>query len=173
MVRFSCPKDTKILGHVTEAQLRNKQQKESELGIAFDHAILKGDQMPLPMSIQAVIAPQTNSPGAAAGDDTGAAAGATPSSPTGAGRSGAMGGSTPQGSAPQGQNYPPGGASSESQPQTNARPPITGNTQGVIGMPDVKLEPPAQNSAKGSVMTSEKNNVKIEKGTMMLLRVNQ
>ncbi len=167
------PKDTKILGHVTEAQPRNKQQKESELGIAFDHAVLRGDQMPLPMSIQAVIAPQTNSPGTAGSNDTGAAAGATPSSPTGPGRSGAMGGSTPQGSAPQGQNYPPGGASSDSEPQTNARPPITANTQGVIGMPDVKLEPPADNGAQGSVMSSEKNNVKIEKGTMMLLRVNQ
>lgn len=40
-------------------------------------------------------------------------------------------------------------------------------------MPDVKLETAAQNTAQGSVMTSEKNNVKIEKGTMLLLRVSQ
>jgi hypothetical protein len=84
-----------------------------------------------------------------------------------------MAGRTPTGGsnqAPQPRNYP-GEGSSESQPQTGARPPITGNTQGVIGMPDVKLQTTAQNTAQGSLMTSEKNNVKIEKGTMLLLRV--
>ncbi|MGC2448461.1 MAG: hypothetical protein WA477_12520 [Candidatus Sulfotelmatobacter sp.] len=168
------PKDTKILGHVTEAQPRNKQQKESELGIAFDHAVVKGDQMPLPMSIQAVIFPQTNNPASAAGGDSGGGAPApTPSSSMGGARSGSMGGSSPQPASPQGQNYPPGGGASDTAPQTSARPPITGNTQGVIGMPDVKLETAAQNTAQGSVMTSEKNNVKIEKGTMLLLRVSQ
>ena len=168
------PKDTKILGHVTEAQPRNKQQKESELGIAFDHAVVKGDQMPLPMSIQAVIFPQTNNPASAGGGDSGAGSpAAAPSSSMGGGRSGSMGGSNPQSPSPQGQNYPPGGGASDTQPQTSARPPITGKTQGVIGTPDVKLESTAQNAAQGSVMTSEKNNVKIEKGTMMLLRVNQ
>jgi len=30
------PKDTKVMGHVTEAQPRNKEQKESQVGIAFD-----------------------------------------------------------------------------------------------------------------------------------------
>jgi hypothetical protein len=38
-------------------------------------------------------------------------------------------------------------------------------------MPDVKLQTTAQNTSQGSLMTSEKNNVKIEKGTMLLLRV--
>ncbi|MGC2474284.1 MAG: hypothetical protein WA485_08110 [Candidatus Sulfotelmatobacter sp.] len=172
------PKDTKIIGHVTEAQPRNKEQKESQLGIAFDHAVVKGDQMPLPMSIQAVIFPQTNNPASAAGDSGGGSPAAAPSSSMGGGRSGSMGGSSPQGSSsqnasPHGQNYPAGGGSSDTPAQTSARPPITGNTQGVIGMPDVKLETTAQNTTQGSVMTSEKNNVKIEKGTMMLLRVNQ
>lgn len=167
------PKDSKILGHITEAQARNKEQKESELGIAFDHAVVKGDQMALPMSIQAVIAPQTNNPGAPGGNDTGTSAGASPSPSTGGGHSGSMGGSNPQSSSPQAQNYPPGAGAADSQPQAGARPPITGNTQGVIGMPDVKLEAGAQNPTQGSVMTSENNNVKIEKGTMLLLRVNQ
>lgn len=70
------------------------------------------------------------------------------------------------------QNTAPSGGS-ESSPQSEERPPITGNTQGVIGMSDVKLESASQNSQQGSVLTSEKNNVKIEKGTMLLLRVNQ
>src|SRR6201998_1024611 len=55
------PKDTKVIGHVTEAQARTKDEKQSELAIAFDHAILKdGQDVRLPMSIQAVIAPQNN-----------------------------------------------------------------------------------------------------------------
>ena len=54
------PKDTKVIGHVTEAQARSKEQKESQLAIAFDRAVLKDGEMNLPMSIQAVIAPPSN-----------------------------------------------------------------------------------------------------------------
>ena len=39
------PKDTQVVGHVTVAQIRNKEQKESQVGIAFDHAVMKtGDE---------------------------------------------------------------------------------------------------------------------------------
>ena len=162
------PKDTKVIGHVTEAQARNKEQKQSELGIAFDHAVVKGDQMQLPMSIQAVIAPTSNYSGAAAPETSpSAAGGGSASSPMSGSRAGASGAS------PASQQNYPSGAASESSPQGEARPAITGNTQGVIGMSDVRLESGSQNSQQGSLLTSEKNNVKIEKGTMMLLRVNQ
>jgi hypothetical protein len=159
-----------VIGHVTEAQARNKEQKQSEVAIAFDHAVVKGDQMQLPMSIQAIIAPQPTTPGSAGTSEPASPgmSGSSQNSPV-AGRSGSMPGS----SAPsQSQNYPQGGTP-DSQPETGARPQINGNTQGVIGMPDVKLETSAQNAAQGSVLTSEKNNVKIEKGTLMLLRVSQ
>jgi hypothetical protein len=165
------PKDTKMIGHVTEAQARNKEQKQSELGIAFDHAVVKGDQMQLPMSIQAVIAPPSNSPGEAAPEAPSpapAGGGSGSSQTTGSRTTGTGTGTSP--SAPQ--NYPRSGAS-EPASQGEARPPITGNTQGVIGMSDVKLDSSSQNSQQGSVLSSEKNNVKIEKGTMLLLRVNQ
>ena len=168
------PKDTKVIGHVTEAQKRDKEQKQSELGIAFDHAVVKGDQMQLPMSIQAVIAPpSSNNSNAAAPEQSpsmpaGNSPGAAPSA--GTNRSGGgMAGSAPSAQ----QNSPQATGGSESQQQSNERPPINGHTQGVIGMNDVKLEAGSQNSQQGSVLTSEKNNVKIEKGTMLLLRVNQ
>ena len=49
------PKGSKIVGKVTQAQARAKGQDESQLGIAFDHAILKdGTQMPVSFAIQAV-----------------------------------------------------------------------------------------------------------------------
>lgn len=164
------PKDTKVTGHVTEAQARNKDQKESQLGIAFDRASLKSGDMPLPMSIQAVIAPPSNN--ANGGSDEGAPAprggSATPSA-AGGSRSGSMGSS--------GQTAPPSNAPTNaestegSQQQNGARPPIDGNTQGVVGISNLTLQPGA-NAAQGSVLTSEKNNVKVESGTMLLLKVN-
>jgi hypothetical protein len=167
------PKDTRVIGHVTEAQARNKEQKQSELGIAFDHAVVKGDQMQLPMSIQAVIAPPSNNPGAGAPEaapPSGApAGGGSAAATTGSARPGGMAGSSQSAQ----QNSPAGAGASESETQNNARPEINGNTQGVIGISDVKLDSGSQNSQQGSVLTSEKNNVKIEKGTMLLLRVNQ
>ena len=101
------PKDTKMIGHVTEAQARNKEQKQSELGIAFDHAVVKGDQMQLPMSIQAVIAPLSNSPGAGApeGPPPSAAGSDSGSSPTTGSRTTGTGTGTSASAQP---NYPPG-----------------------------------------------------------------
>ena len=52
-----------------------------------------------------------------------------------------------------------------------ARPAITGNTQGVVGISDLQLAK-AANATDGSVVSSEKNNVKVESGTLMLLKVN-
>jgi len=172
------PKDTEIIGHITEAQPRNKEQKESDLGIAFDHALLKGQQTPMPMSIQAVVAPPPNSPGNPGANDQGAptpgggalSAPAGGQSPMGGMRPGTTSGSTPTPQA----DYPQSGTGEEgsSQAQANARPQINGQTQGVIGISNVKLETTAQNAAQGSVLSSDKNNVKIEKGTLILLRVN-
>jgi len=159
------PKDTKVIGHVTEAQARSKEQKESDLGIAFDHAVVKGSEMQLPLSVQAVIAPPSHDTAPPGGDET-APMPSAQNSPMSGGRSGGgMGGSAPQ---PQQPNYPQNNSGYDPA-QPKSRPEITGNTEGVIGMPNVQLEAGAQNL--GSVLSSDKNNVKIEKGTMMLLKV--
>lgn len=167
------PKDTKVLGHVTEAQSRSKEQKESQVAIAFDRAVLKSGEMSLPMSIQAVIAPP-NSNASNGDDDQSAPSSGSSSSPApamGAGRS------TPMGGAGQAQPSTPapsaaGTEASDTSQQGGARPQITGNTQGVVGISNLKLEA-AQTPAQGSVLSSDKNNVKVEGGTFMLLRVNQ
>jgi hypothetical protein len=162
-------KDTKIVGHVTDARARNKEQKESEVGIAFDRAVSKTGDMNLPMSIQAIVAPPSNpsdNSDAGYGRSGPATGGATATSPMGS-RNGPMEGSPPP---PSPSAVPPGG--SGSQAQNSSRPPITGNTHGVIGMPDLRLEETTQNATQGSVVTSEKSNVRLESGTLMLLRVN-
>jgi hypothetical protein len=172
------PKDTKVIGHVTEAQPRNKEQKESQLAIAFDRAEMKdGNAMQIPMSIQAIIGQQQNNPNAAGGGGsamppsqgasgapTGAPGGGSSGSRQGGGMSGAAGASAPPPSATAGA----GGGGGEAQ-AGGAMPQITSQTQGVIGISNLQLSSASGN--QGSVMTSDKNNVKLESGTMLLLKV--
>jgi len=164
------PKDTKVLGHVTEAQARSKEQKESQLAIAFDRTVMKdGQAMQLPMSIQAIVG-QQNNPAANAGNDQAAAPGPAANSQTaGGGRSPMGGNSTPPTPSPSA-----GGGSmpADAQADNSARPPINAQTQGVVGLSNITLSPNS-NATQGSVVTSEKNNVKLESGTLLLLRVNQ
>ena len=170
------PKDTKIIGHVTEAQPRSKEQKESELAIMFDHAEIKnGNSMELPMSIQAIIGQPRNEP-APGGNDQGAGAGPSGAAPSAAGGAGSAnrspmaGGSTPPPSTSP--STEAGAPPSDGQASNGARPPINGHTTGVIGLSNITLSPNS-NAQQGSVVTSDKNNVKLESGTMLLLRVNQ
>jgi hypothetical protein len=158
------PKDTKVIGHVTEAQARNKEQKESQLAIAFDQAVLKGGQVQMPMSIQAVVAPPSNN------DNQGGAVSGTPSpgSPAG-GSTSPMAGRSPTGGGAQQQQQQPQ-ADDTGSPQGSKRPPINAQTQGVIGISNVTLAA-GSSPAQGSVLTSDKNNVKLESGTMLLLKV--
>ncbi len=169
------PKNTKVIGRVTEAEARNKEQKESQVGIAFDHAVTKtGDSVPLAMSIQAIIAPPSSNPnnGNASGEGVGQS---TP------GSGGAMSGNNAARSAGMGVGAapPPSPGSSTARDEAdtaqsgaNSRQPINGNTQGVVGLSHLNLSTGA-NATHGSVISSEKGNVKLDSGTFMLLRVNQ
>jgi len=162
------PKDTKIVGHVTEAQARTKEQKESQLGIAFDHAVLKNGDVQVPMSIQAIVGQQNNNPNAPGGESEGPAA--SPSAPSAGGSAKpGMAGAAP---APSPSRSESSSAPSDAGAAKNSTPPINGQTQGVIGIPNMTLAPGA-NATQGSVVTSDKNNVKLESGTMLLLKVSQ
>jgi hypothetical protein len=163
-------RDTKITGHLTTVEERNKEQRESQVGIAFDHAILKnGEQLSLPMSIQAIISPETlNSTNETAGGE-----GTSQPPPTSRGNdmpgnngapSTGMGPGMPQPSVPTAQG--------ESTGSNGAHQPITEKTQGVVGFSNLKLST-AGNPPQGSVISSEKGNVKLDSGTLMLLKVNQ
>jgi hypothetical protein len=163
------PKDTKVVGHVTEAEARSKDLKESQVAIAFDHAVLKtGEQMQMPMSIQAIIAPPNRNPTSAGQPSGYPGSGASGAATGGGGRSGSM-----QGAAPETPSAPPTAGSEPAGPQgPQAQPQITGNTQGVVGIPDLKLTV-MPDPRQGSVLSSEKNNVKLDDGTFLLLRVSQ
>ena len=63
-------KGTRLVGHVTQAQARAKGQTQSQLGIMFDHAILKnGQEVPFNASIQALAAAQTAAAASTGADD--------------------------------------------------------------------------------------------------------
>jgi hypothetical protein len=165
-------KDTKVVGHIVEDQPRTKDQNESHIAIAFDRVVAKnGGDTPLPMSIQAIISPAAlggGNSGNGSGDNASSMPnpGGMPPSSSG-GRAGMGGGTPPPTANPSGTNYPTG-----SQGKASTHEPITGNTQGVVGISDLKLST-SDNGAQGSVVSSDKNNVKLESGTLMLLRVSQ
>ena len=149
------PKGSKVMGKVTQAQGRAKGQDESQLGIAFDSAVLKdGTQVPVSFTIQAV----ANS--AAAMADAAAMAQGTSSaismSNTGGGRPGL--GSAAPGAA--GTDLHAGNSAS-----TNMGGELTPTSQGAIGLPGCTL-------SSGSLITSTTSNVRLERETRMILRVN-
>ena len=154
------PKDTTVIGHVIEAQARTKQQKESEVSIAFDQAVMKnGTDLHLPMSIQAIIAPPSLSSGSeTAGQPASVPGGMAPGSMSNGGWQ------SPSPAAPASE-WP-----TNSTTQTNQHQPITGKTQGVVGFSNLNLTS-AANAKDGSVISSTKSNVKLESGTLLLLRV--
>lgn len=169
-------KDTKVVGHVTAAQARSKEQKESDVGIAFDHAVLKdGSEINMPLSIQAIIAPPNMNPANTSGgggyeQPAGMPSGGGVAPGGNVGRPAGMGGAT---AAPPA-TAPPSGLPAPTGPQksNSASAPITAKTQGVVGISNLKLMTAAPNPKEGSLVSSEKNNVKLESGTLMLLRVN-
>lgn len=163
-------KDTKVVGHVTETQAHNKEQKDSQVGIRFEHAIMKnGTDMALPMSIQAIVAPPSANP-SANNDNSAAAAEPAPgaASSSNARPSPGMGAGMPPAPAPPAIGSE---ATNPGQPAANARQPINANTRGVVGIQNLTLAD-AGDKSQGSVITAQDRNVKLESGTLLLLRVN-
>jgi type IV secretory pathway VirB10-like protein len=61
--QIAVPRGSKIVGHVTEAKSRTKEEPESAVGIAFDHAVLKdGRAILLALKIQARAPAESASP---------------------------------------------------------------------------------------------------------------
>ncbi|MBS1849480.1 MAG: hypothetical protein JST79_01095 [Acidobacteria bacterium] len=168
------PKGSKIVGKVTQAQARTKGQEESQLGIAFDHAILKdGTQVPMAFAIQAISGSQA---AASIADDstmesvnTGSMATASASGTT-RGLVGGVASTTGNVVHTAGSTT---GATLHTATATGlgANGAIASSTQGVVGMPGMTLSSVASNSTgASSVLSSRNSNVHLDTGTRMLLR---
>jgi hypothetical protein len=178
------PKDSKLLGKVTHASARNKGDVNSNLGIVFDRAELKGGKtMSLTSTIQALIAPAPPQP---ISDDSGAMSGSSASSSGGYGSpnsGGTLGGiGSTAGSAVGGVGHTAGSAvgsvSNTADSAVGVATPIAGsdvnitsNTMGVVGLKDLELTSSSGAEANGSVISSNDKSVKLDSGTRLLIHV--
>jgi len=186
--RVVIPRGSKIIGHITEAKAREQGQQQSSLGIAFDRAVLKdGTAVPMSgVSIQAIGNAQSGA-ALATQDDNSDLSGPASGMPS---RSGMGGRSSASGGVVGGAGSTLGGAantagdiaSSAGNTVGRTAGTVTGTTQagghlgasshGVWNMPGLSLSASASNSTQGSVISSDKKNVKLDGGTEMVLRVN-
>lgn len=157
------PRNTKILGHVTQAQARTKESHNSMVAIAFDRMSMKdGRELPIQAVIQAVGPPlqqaMLSTEGAPAGPS-----GGVPSSPP-------MGrGSEPGGMPSGGGGYPTGGQPPDNTSAVGSTVPALGpSSHGVIGMRQLKLNAPEKGP---SVVSSDSENVHLSGGTQLVLKV--
>lgn len=153
------PKNSKVVGHVTQIQARSKEHSESEVAIAFDRLVINdGGEIPLSASIQAVAAPET----APAGENQ--QAGSMSGGMTSGGRGSSNG---VAGRATDARN-------SEGLAGQNASghaAGLSGASQGVFGLKGLSLSTQGE-ASQGSVISSDRHNVHLEHGTQFVLRVN-
>lgn len=154
------PKGSKVMGKVTQAQGRAKGQDESVLGLGFDSAVLKdGTQVPIRFAIQAVASSSAAMAQAALEAQGTSTSISMANNAPGGGASGRPGlGSQAQG-AP-GADLHAGNAAS-----TDHEGALTPSSQGAIGLPGFSL-------SDGGLITSSGHNVRLERDTRFVLRVN-
>ncbi|HEY6938315.1 MAG TPA: hypothetical protein VI424_14245 [Terriglobales bacterium] len=179
------PRGAKLVGHITQAQAASKEQPQSSLGIIFDKVEAKSGkqsrEIGLHAGIQALAKPEpspmmqqqepegaggTGGPGGEGGAPMG---GSQPGMGGGGRNSGGMGGSSMpqqrQGGDMGGNTVGPMG-----QQGGGGGPALNANSHGVLGIPNLTLSPQASPS-EGSVVSSSRGNVKLDSGTMLVLRV--
>ena len=183
-------KGSKLVGHVTEAQAKTKENAESKLGIVFDKAVVKGGQEVAFSGVIQALAPPVQGTLSVAGDDGG-------NMGAGSGGGGAMGGGRtaspspmggPVGGATSTVNSVAGGATSAAGSVANsttgavngtvnngvgtaAGGTLNSTSRGVVGLQGIALSSAAAGSAQGSVLSSANHNIKLDSGTQMVLQV--
>lgn len=183
----------KLIGHVTQAQAKANGQENSQLGILFDRAEIKGGQsMDLHAAIQS-LAPPPRSEEPAMGDigtppggggrggmGSGEAGGGVPGAGAGGGGGGALGGvgntvggvGNSVGGAARGAGTAAGNAVGGAARGTGRAGGALGSSaRGVAGMPGLQISGELSNSTNGTVLVSNDKDIKLDSGTQMVLRV--
>lgn len=178
---ITIPRNTKLIGHVTEVKAYEKGKFESSVAILFDKAVLKGGQeVPIHATIQAIAPPvqmlmptdsaEPNPPmgGSAAGNQSsgGLVGGATRTA-------GAEVGSVADTAGGVASNTGAAVGSSVGATGTGNPARLSADSQGGIGIRDVRLGADAGSSMQGSVLTSGSGNVHLDGGTRLVLRVSE
>src|SRR5882672_2766104 len=158
------PKNTKIVGHVTESSARAKGESESMLAIQLDKALPKNaGELPVRLTIRAMAAAQRNSmgDGAPGQDPMAGRGGSATTSPMGSGRSAPPGVCNAPGDTANSTNAP-SGLSSGGQ--------LTPESRGVYGLSGIRIAASMPDApAQVSVIISSAKNVHLDSGTKLLL----
>jgi hypothetical protein len=180
-------KGSKLVGHVTEAKARTKEDSESKLGMVFDRAILKdGQEVQLNAMVQALAPPATMAASAMTDDTAGLAPVGGMSAPSGraggGGLGGVAGGATSTVGSTAGAAVNNGGSIGGSATGVAngtvggvggvaGRGVLSSATQGVVGMPGMVLTSATSGNADASVLSSKTQNIRLDSGTQMVLQV--
>ena len=174
------PRGSKLVGRIMGVRVQNSEQSTSQVGIAFNHAVLKsGKEIPVALTIQAI----GSSPEAAA--NAAASAGASHVAYGGAVLSGARFSKGAVVTTASHANATvvnttdhPGAVANKAAVNTTDHPPaaatasLSATSQGVVGLPGLSLFSQTTPFATASVVSSQGNNVHLDSGTKMILRVN-
>jgi hypothetical protein len=163
------PRNTKIIGHVTEAKAHSKESPNSQVGLTFDRVLMKdGRELPLQAAVQAIARPLQ--PVFAVPVDDPMATNPTGIPSSSAAQRGAMAGAAAQPSS-YGSSYPAAAASgphSESMPPMGSTvSPLGPTSKGVVGMKGLSLN----TSGEAAIVSSSTENVHLDSGTQLILRV--
>ncbi len=139
------PRDSKLIGHVTEAKARSKGDPQAALGITFDKIVTPdGKELAIKGVIQAV------GPSLTASGPTDAPTGIGPGMM--AGHEGTGTGTTPP---------PTGGMSQTTQ---TSKPVLSPQSKGVVGIRNLEL-------GENSVLLSGGKEIRLDSGTQMIVQV--
>ena len=167
------PRNTKIVGRVTEAKAHTKQSPDSSVGIVFESVVLKdGRGLPLHVAVQAIARPLQAPLAFPAEDPMSASASATGMPSASQSQRGTVTGSSAAGTPfPNPGGYPVGGGTGlppdpASTPSSTVSP-LGPTSKGVVGMKGLSLD----SSGPASVVSSKTDNVHLDSGTQLILRV--
>ena len=176
-------KGSKLIGHVTEAQARSKEQAESKLGIIFDKAELKGGEEASINAVIQAIAPPVQSPAVVSGNDSSSPmGGGAPRTGPGGPMGGVVGGASSTvtgatgavtntaGRAAGGLDSTVNSTAGAATGSLNAQGTLSSTSHGAIGLPGLNLSPVTA-SSEAAVISSSTHNVKLDSGTQLLLQV--
>lgn len=165
--RIVVPRNTKIVGHVTEAKAHSKDSPDSIVGITFDRMLLKdGHEVPLQLAVQAIARPLQ-----AGFQSDGSMIPATRQGLSMPGQHAPLGDASTSGPSPS--NLPssyPGDLAPIPDPMAQSSltaVPLSPTSKGVVGMKGLSLD----TSGPVAVLSSNSGNVRLESGTQLILRV--
>ena len=162
--KTALPRDTKIIGHVSNVKASSKDSPGSMVEIAFDRALLKdGHELTLQLTVQAIGRPLQAAPAALDSSLTQSGPG-LPSAGASSG-GGAHNGVAPPPSEPPKNSNPDAGAGMPGENNTSGAA-LSAKSEGVIGYKGLSLNA----TPDASRISSEKGNVHLEKGSQLILR---